>query len=175
MQNAIYRTLLDIAAGMDYLHSSNVLHGDLKVGLPDLFCPTSLVSSCLQHHEDCSVTESADSETYSHQLGMLCLCTHGAHCSQGTAFRSCACPALLCAPAIAPTGCSALCCNLLCWCTPASPVKQGTLACLHVERPCAERQFACVIAQVLQEPCASTNQLCIAAGNQHPVTCLGDR
>ena len=31
MQIAIYRCLLDITAGMDYLHSLGVLHGDLKV------------------------------------------------------------------------------------------------------------------------------------------------
>ena len=31
MQVAIYRCLLDIAAGMDYLHSIGVLHGE---GLP---------------------------------------------------------------------------------------------------------------------------------------------
>jgi serine/threonine protein kinase len=30
VQVSIVRSLLDIAAGMDYLHSTNVLHGDLK-------------------------------------------------------------------------------------------------------------------------------------------------
>ena len=34
VQMAIYRCLLDIAAGMDYLHSLGVLHGMLSLALP---------------------------------------------------------------------------------------------------------------------------------------------
>ena len=30
LQVAVYRCLIDIAAGMDYLHSIGIMHGDLK-------------------------------------------------------------------------------------------------------------------------------------------------
>ena len=35
VQVAIYRCLLDIAAGMDYLHSLGVLHGECHCTLPE--------------------------------------------------------------------------------------------------------------------------------------------
>ena len=43
LQRAIHRTLLDIAGGMDYLHSVGVMHGDLKVTLAG--CVTLLYPS----------------------------------------------------------------------------------------------------------------------------------
>lgn len=48
MQKAIHRTLLDIAGGMDYLHSVGVLHGDLKVLTPLWTRSGTLCRQCVE-------------------------------------------------------------------------------------------------------------------------------
>ena len=52
MQVNVLRCLLDIASGLEFLHSMKVLHGDLKVGLPVCLLPEcpALQDFCGIHH-----------------------------------------------------------------------------------------------------------------------------
>ncbi len=49
LQVKVYRCLMDIAAGMQYLHSANILHGDLKLGNILLKSTTTDVRGALLH------------------------------------------------------------------------------------------------------------------------------
>ena len=156
---------------MDYLHSSNVLHGDLKVGLPHSPAPV------LQYQGVCSSMKSAASRSL-HMLrhtiiSWACLCAlMETHCSWDMALRSCACPACWGCLLLNPS-CTVLQVNVLVYTQHACGARK--IACLHVERPCAKSHSACVLAQECQEPCASTNYFCFAAVNQHAAVCLGNR
>jgi hypothetical protein len=67
-QMAIYRCLLDIAAGMDYLHSLGVLHGELLTAI--------LLQIALSHATLPALWATCEppclADTFMHAIGMVC-------------------------------------------------------------------------------------------------------